>query len=105
MNKFVLTHEKLDALQHQSFDYFVHEVNPVNGLIADQTRGGAAASIAAVGLALAAYPVGVERTFITRAEAVERTLTTLRFFRNSMQGTEATATGYKGFYYQALRGF
>jgi hypothetical protein len=50
--------ETLDTLQRQSFDYFVHEVNPVNGLIADKTQEGSPASIAAVGLALAAYPAG-----------------------------------------------
>src|SRR5436190_1552908 len=81
-----------------AFDYFVHEANLVNGLVADKTQEGAPASIAAIGLALAAYPVGVERAFMTRAEAVERTLAALRFFRNSSQGTQAEATGYKGFY-------
>jgi hypothetical protein len=54
-----------------------------------------------VGLALAAYPIGVERAYIARAEAVERTLATLRFFRNSPQGREPDATGYKGFYYHS----
>ena len=68
----------------------------------DKTQEGAPASIAAVGLALSAYPVGVERGFITRAEAAERTLATLRFFRNSPQGNGAEATGYKGFYYHFL---
>ncbi len=102
MTQSILTHETLDSIQRETFDYFVHEVNPVNGLIADRNREGAPASIAAVGLALAAYPIGVERAFITRAEAVARTLTTLRFFRNSSQGTEAEATGYKGFYYHFL---
>src|ERR1019366_4671866 len=102
MTQFILTHETLDSIQRETFDYFVHEANPVNGLIADRNREGAPASIAAVGLALTAYPIGVERGFITRAEAVERTLTTLRFFRNSSQGTEAEATGYKGFYYHFL---
>jgi hypothetical protein len=51
---------------------------------------------------LAAYPVGVERALITRAEAIERTLQTLRFFWNSPQGTQADATGYRGFYYHFL---
>lgn len=60
------------------------------------------ASIAATGFALAAYPVGVERGFISRAAAVERTLTTLRFFSNSPQGTECNATGYQGLYYHFL---
>ncbi len=91
-----------DALQAQAFDYFVHEINPANGLIADKTQVGAPASIAAVGLALAAYPIAIERGFISRARAVARTLATLRFFKNSVQGTQADATGYKGFYYHFL---
>src|SRR5471030_3078032 len=102
MTQSILTHETLDSIQRETFDYFVHEVNPVNGLIADRNREGAPASIAAVGLALTAYPIGVERGFISRADAAVRTLTTLRFFRNSAQGTDADATGYKGFYYHFL---
>lgn len=92
----------LDSLQRDTFEYFLHEDNPANGLIADKTRPGWPASIAAVGLALAAYPIGVERGFCTRDEATKKTLTALRFFRNSPQGTEADATGYKGFYYHFL---
>jgi hypothetical protein len=94
--------ELLNRLQRDAFAYFLVEVHSANGLIADCTRPGFPASIAAVGLALAAYPVGVERGFMTRAEAAERTLTTLRFFWNSPQGTERDATGYKGFYYHFL---
>ena len=63
---------------------------------------GGPASIAVVGFVLAAYPVGVERGMITRDEAVEQTLATLRFFWNSPQGTEPDATGYQGFYYHFL---
>ena len=59
------------------------------------------ASIAATGLALAVYPVAVERGFITRAAAIERILATLRFFWNSRQGPEPD-TGYHGFYYHFL---
>jgi hypothetical protein len=44
----------------------------------------------------------VERGFITRADAIQRTLATLRFFRNSVQSTDHDATGYKGFYYHFL---
>ena len=54
---------ELETLQRETFDYFIHEANPVNGLIFDKTRAGSPASIAATGLALAAYPVGVERGF------------------------------------------
>ena len=75
----------LASLQRKTFDYFVHEANPVNGLIADRTKKGAPASIAAVGLALSAYPVGVARGFMSREDACARTLATLRFFHNSKQ--------------------
>jgi len=70
----------LETLQRSAFAYFVHETNRANGLVLDKTCEGWPASIAAVGLALTSYPVGVERGLLTRATAVERTLTTLRFF-------------------------
>ena len=94
--------EVMEALQRQTFDYFLHEANPLNGLVIDKTQAGAPASIAAVGLALSSYPVGVERGFMTRAQAIQRTLATLRFFRNSVQSADPDATGYKGFYYHFL---
>jgi len=90
------------VLQRLTFDYFLNETNPKNGLVPDSTRQGAPCSIAATGFALSAYPVGVERGFITREDAAERTLTTLRFFWNSSHGPEPDATGYKGFYYHFL---
>lgn len=92
----------LDRLQRVTFEYFQNEVNAANGLIADKTRVDFPASIAATGLALTAYPIGVERGFWTRAEAAERTLVTLRFFHDSPQGAAQDATGYKGFYYHWL---
>jgi hypothetical protein len=53
-------------------------------------------------LALASYPVAVERGFIARSAAIERTLTTLRFFWISPQGPAPDTTGYQGFYYHFL---
>ena len=53
-------------------------------------------------MALAVYPVGVEHDFISREEAIERTLKKLRFFADSEQSKSPTATGYKGFYYHFL---
>ena len=97
-----LTDAQLERLQQQSFSYFLHEANPVNGLVADRNAAGAPASIAAIGLALASYPVAVERGFMTRAAAVDRTLATLRFFWTSPQGPEPGATGHHGFYYHFL---
>ena len=93
---------ELEKLQHETFKYFLHETNLINGLVIDKTAANWPASIAATGLALAAYPVAVEHGFMSRAAAVERTLTTLRFFWNSPQGPEPDATGYKGFYYHFL---
>ena len=93
---------ELQTLQRETFGYFLHETNPANGLVIDKTAPDWPASIAATGLALACYPVSVERGFMTRADAVERTLATLRFFWNSPQGTEPDATGYKGFFYHFL---
>ncbi len=98
----MVNEDMLDLLQRDAFGYFLRENNPANGLVADKTQADAPASIAAVGFALAAYPVGVERSWMTRAEATERTLATLRFFWNSPQGTAPDATGYKGFYYHFL---
>src|SRR5258708_27251641 len=92
----------LYKLQRDTLGYFLHETDPTNGLVPDSTREGSPASIAAIGLGLAAYAVGCERAFISRNEAVERTLATLRFFWNSPQGEDADATGYKGFYYHFL---
>ena len=92
----------LDTLQRDTFEYFLCERNPKNGLIADKSQKGWPASVAATGLALAAYPVGVEHGFMTRAEAVSITLTTLQFLRDAEQSTAVDATGYKGFYYHFL---
>ena len=97
-----LSAERLSTLQRQTFDYLRFESNADNGLVADKTQEGSPASIAAIGMALAAYPIGVERAFITRDEARALTLATLRFFWNSAQGPQPDATGYKGFYYHFL---
>jgi hypothetical protein len=94
--------EMLEILQRETFEYFNKEVNPVNGLIADKTQPGSPSSIAASGLALSSYVSAVERRFLSREEAVKRTLTLLRFFFNSHQGPEDDASGYKGFYYHFL---
>jgi hypothetical protein len=94
--------ELLDELQHDAFKYFLEKTNSQNGLVLDSTWDDSPSSIAAVGFGLAVFPVAIERSFISREEAVERTVTTLRFFANSHQGPEPDATGYQGFYYHFL---
>ena len=93
---------EIESLQRDAFRYFLHETDPQTGLVLDKTAADWPASIAATGLALAAYPVAVERGFITRTAATKMILTTLRFFQNSRQGPEPDATGYHGFYYHFL---
>ena len=93
---------RLDTLARHSFTFFLHETNPANGLVADTSRPGSPASIASAGFALAAYPVGVERGWITRPDATRRTLAMLRFFWTSPQGTAPDASGHRGFYYHFL---
>jgi len=100
--KKLIIESELAILQRESFSYFVHETNPANGLVTDKTAPDWPASIAATGFALAAYPVGIERGFMSRAAAVDRTLATLRFFWNSPHGPEPDATGYQGLYYHFL---
>ena len=92
----------LTDLQQHTFDYFLHESNPANGLVKDNTREDAHASVTAVGLGLACVPAAVERGYVGRAEAVARVLTTLRFFWESDQSGAPDATGHRGFYFHFL---
>lgn len=100
--KITIDEVALERLQRETFSYFLHETSPENGLVKDKTASDWPSSIAATGLALTIYPVAVEHGFITRDTAIERVLTTLRFFWNSRQGPEPDATGYHGFYYHFL---
>jgi hypothetical protein len=92
----------LTRLQHAAFDYFLQATNPANGLVADTTRKNSPSSIAVVGFALSVYPVAVERGWLSRADAAERVLVTLRYFWKSAQHDGPDATGFKGLYYHFL---
>jgi hypothetical protein len=92
----------LDRLQCAAFGYFLDHFDQRTGLVADTSRPGSPASIAVVGFALSCYPVGVERGWMTRADAIARTLTSLRFFWHSRQSDAPDVTGFKGFYYHFL---
>lgn len=93
----------LDDVQRRTFGYFWETTNPENGLTPDRWPRKTFASIAAVGFSLTAYPIGVEREWITRDEAAARTLATLQFFEDAPQGDAAEGmSGYKGFYYHFL---
>jgi hypothetical protein len=93
----------LHDVQRRTFHFFWETTNAANGLTPDRWPSRPFASIAAVGFALTAYPVGVERGWITREQARERTLATLRFFWRAPQGPgTANITGHRGFYYHFL---
>ncbi len=93
----------LDDLQHRTFGYFWDLSDPQTGLTPDRWPSKSFSSIAAVGFALTAYPIGIEHAWISRAQGTERTLNTLKFFWHSKQGSTATGvTGYRGFYYHFL---
>lgn len=92
----------LGGIEHAAIDYFLQAANPANGLVPDTSREGSPCSIAVVGFALSVYPIAVERGWMSRDEAVERSVVALRFFRDSDQSGSPNATGYKGFYYHFL---
>ncbi len=92
----------LEELQRAAFGYFLCATNPANGLVADTSREDSPVSIAVVGFALASYPAAVERRWMTRTDAVARSLAALRFFSRSDQSGSRQATGFKGFYYHFL---
>lgn len=93
----------VDDLERRTFEWFWQTADPKTGLVPDSAPGHSFSSIAAVGFGLTAYGVGVKRGYITREQAVQRTLATLRFFHDAAQNdSEDAASGYHGFYYHFL---
>ena len=93
----------LDTLERRTFNWFWERSDPNTGLTPDRWPTKSFSSVAAIGFALTAYPVGVERGYVARADAAQRTLNTLRFLYNAPQGPQATnVTGYNGFFYHFL---
>jgi hypothetical protein len=93
----------LADVERRAFGYFWETTDPATGLTPDRWPTPSFASIAAVGFALTAYVVGVERGFVTRAQARARVLSTVRFFHDAPQGSAAAGVaGNRGFYYHFL---
>ncbi len=90
-------------IERRTFQFFWDTTNEVNGLTPDRYPSRPFSSIASVGFALTAYPIGIENNWVSRNQAVDRTLLTLKFFRDMPQGPQRTGKGaYKGFYYHFL---
>src|SRR5688500_16914083 len=93
----------LDTVQTRTFGFFWQLANPQNGLVPDRAPRQSFSSVAAIGFGLAAYPVGVERGWITKTQARDRVLTTLRFLWNAPQGPQTSGiAGHMGFFYHFL---
>ncbi|HKJ32980.1 MAG TPA: glucoamylase family protein, partial [Balneolales bacterium] len=93
----------LDTLEKRTFHYFWDKADPNTGLIPDRAPTKTFSSIAATGFGLAADVVGANRGYVTRSQAANRVLKTLKFFWNAPMGSQAAdVTGYHGFYYHFL---
>lgn len=73
----------LDDLSKRAFDFFWKESHPKTGLTKDRANNSGPdtyniASIASTGFALSAYAIGVERKWVDRLHAYDRTLLTLK---------------------------
>lgn len=93
----------LDTLEQRTFAFFWERSDPTTGLTPDRWPTPSFSSIAAVGFAFTAYPIGADRGYVTRAAAAERTLTTLRYLYRQPQGpAPAGVAGHQGFFYHFL---
>ncbi len=97
-----LSDDSLARLESDTFKFFLYEMHPTTSLMPESTREGAPASIATVGFALTVNPIAVERGYLSRAEAIKRTLAQLRFFYYGPNGEGPDTIGRKGFYYHFL---
>ena len=87
----------LVELHKRTFRFFWETTNAANGLARDRFPSPSPSSIAAVGFALTAYPIGIERGFVSRQEARSRVLTTLQFLHDAPHGTAPRGmSGYRG---------
>jgi len=93
----------ISDLQRRTFRFFWETTNPSNGLAPDRWPSPSTCSIAALGFALNAYPIGVENGWVSREAARARVLTTLKFLWDLPQGPQPEGVaGHKGFFYHFL---
>ena len=77
-----------DTVEERTFRWFWETTDTVTGLAHDRWPRTEFSSVASIGFALTAYPIGVERRWISRAQAAQRTLTTLRHLWALPQGPD-----------------
>ena len=62
----------LDTLEQRTFTWFWEKSDARNGLTPDRWPTKSFSSVAAVGFALTAYPIGAERGYVSRPAAADR---------------------------------
>lgn len=93
-----------EELSRRTFDYFWETTSVDRCLAPDRFPSNPFSSIAATGFAVTAYAVGVERGYVTREDAADRTLKCMQFYHDAPQGPAASGvSGYKGFFYHFLK--
>lgn len=93
-----------DTVAERTFRWFWETTDSTTGLAHDRWPQRDFSSVASIGFALTAYPIGAQRGWITREQSAHRTLVTLRYLWALPQGPEiAGMGGYKGFFFHFLR--
>ena len=93
----------LDGLEKAHFRYFVQNSDANTGLTMDSSRDDTACSIAAVGFSLSSFAIACERGYISRADARNYVLKTLKTLWSLPQGEGTTGvSGHHGFFYHFL---
>lgn len=93
----------IDSLSESTFHYFWDLAGEQNGQIPDRWPSKSFSSIAATGFGLTAYLIGVERKYISRQQAADRVLKTLKFFQQAKMGDAKNGvTGFRGFFYHFI---
>ena len=87
----------LDELEKQNFQYFWEQASPQSGLVRDRANvsgneASVVASVAATGFGLTALCIADRRGYITRSDARDRVLASLRFLWKKMPT-------HRGFFY------
>jgi len=83
-NKFAVIpdNDLLTLVQKQTFKYFWDFGHPVSGMARERNSSGEVVTTGGTGFGIMAMPVGVERNFIARNDAVTRLLTITDFLKN-----------------------